>query len=100
VDPRAIETLREIGYDARAHRSKGMGDVEGRTFDYVITVCDRANEECPIFPARVKRLHWSIEDPAKATGPPEEVMRLFRACRDDLRRRIAGLVEELARPGV
>ena len=92
LDPRAVESLREIGIDATGQRSKGIEEMEGRSFDYVITVCDRAHEECPIFPATVKRLHWSIEDPAGASGSEEKVREEFRRCREEIKRRIEGFL--------
>jgi arsenate reductase len=57
-------------------------------FDYVITVCDEANEACPFFPGAKIRLHWSIEDPSQADGPEEERLEVFRSVRDRIRERI------------
>ncbi len=58
--------------------------------DYVITVCDAANEACPVFPGAKRRLHWSFEDPAQATGTEEERLRVFRSVRDAIRKRVEG----------
>ena len=61
---------------------------EGQTFDYVITVCDRANESCPIFPGGTERIHWSFEDPTAATGTDEQKLRAFRTVRDAIQQRL------------
>jgi arsenate reductase len=60
----------------------------GEPFEYVITVCDEANEACPFFPGAKKRLHWSIEDPSQAEGTEEERLAVFRRVRDEIRNRI------------
>ncbi len=85
VRPEAIEAMREIGIDISGHRSKSVDEFRGQDFDYVITVCDNANEQCPIFPGKTKRIHWSFEDPAAVQG--DEVKRLakFRLVRDQIR---------------
>ena len=66
VRPEAIVVMREIGIDISPHRSKSVDEFAGQAFDYVITVCDNANETCPVFPGRARRLHWPFEDPAAA----------------------------------
>ncbi|HQY66511.1 MAG TPA: arsenate reductase ArsC, partial [Pyrinomonadaceae bacterium] len=68
VRPQAIAVMAEIGIDISGHRSKCLDEFFGQSFDYVITVCDNANETCPIFPGRAKRIHWSFDDPAEAVG--------------------------------
>src|SRR5919112_4675179 len=60
VRPQAIEAMRERGIDIRSHRSKSVDEFAGQNFDYVITVCDNANEQCPVYPATTERLHWSF----------------------------------------
>ena len=87
----AIEVMREIGIDISEHRSKSVDEFAGQEFDYVITVCDNANQQCPIFPGKTERIHWSIEDPAAAEG--DEIARLdvFRRVRDELRERLKPL---------
>ena len=62
----------------------------GEPFDYVITVCDEANEACPIFPGAKRRLHWSFEDPSRATGSEEKRLETFRSVRDGILERIEG----------
>jgi arsenate reductase len=86
VRQEAIEVMREIGIDISGHRSKGVGEFLGQEFAYVITVCDRANEQCPIFPGKTRRVHWPLEDPARATGPPGEIREVFRRSRDEIDR--------------
>ncbi len=86
VRQEAIEVMREIGIDISGHRSKGVGEFLGQEFAYVITVCDRANEQCPVFPGKTQRVHWPLEDPAQATGSPEEVREVFRRSRDEIDR--------------
>jgi len=87
LNPLAVEAMRELGIDISHHRSKALNEVPD-SFDIVITVCDSANQECPIFPGQVERLHWSLPDPAQATGTEEERLQAFRRVRDELRRRI------------
>ncbi len=88
VRPEATAVMREIGVDISGHESKTLGRYLGESFDYVITVCDGANEACPVFPGAKKRLHWSLEDPSRADGGEEERLEVFRAVRDRLEERI------------
>ncbi|MGB9486478.1 MAG: arsenate reductase ArsC [Terriglobia bacterium] len=88
VRPEAIAVMREVGIDISGHRSKSVDEFAGQDFDYVITVCDNAKESCPLFPAKTKRIHWSIEDPAAAQGSEEELLAAFRRARDELRARL------------
>lgn len=88
VSSLAIEAMREIGLDISAHRSKSVSDFEGQHFDTVITVCDSAAEECPVFPGAPQRIHWSIWDPGNATGSHEEKLAAFERVRDDLASRL------------
>jgi arsenate reductase (thioredoxin) len=68
VRPQAIEAMSEIGIDISGHRSKSADEFAGQEFDYVITVCDNANERCPVFPGRTQRIHWSFRRPRGRTG--------------------------------
>jgi len=86
VRPEAIAAMSELGIDISGHRSKHVSEFDGQRFDYVITVCDNANESCPVFPGATQRLHYSIEDPPLASeGTAEERMAIFRRVRDELR---------------
>ncbi len=93
VRSEAIAVMRELGIDISAHRSKPVEDFDGQEFDTVITVCDNANENCPIFPAKTARIHWSIADPASVQGPEEERLDAFRRAREELRERLRGFVQ-------
>lgn len=88
VRPQAIEAMNEIGIDISEHRSKSVDEFAGMEFDYVITVCDNANENCPVFPGRTKRIHWSFDDPAEAVGSDEEKLAIFRRVRDEIRAKL------------
>jgi arsenate reductase (thioredoxin) len=88
VRPHAIEVMNEIGIDISGQKSKTLADYLGQPFDYVITVCDSANEACPVFPGAKRRLHWSFDDPAAAVGREEERLRVFRSVRDNIEEHI------------
>ncbi len=88
VRPEAIEVMREIGIDISGHRSKSVEEFAGQEFDYVITVCDNANQQCPMFPGKTERIHWSIEDPAAAEDDEQDKLTVFRRVRDELRERL------------
>ncbi len=85
VHPIAIEVLKEIGLDASAHRSKHLSEFLNQPVHTVITVCGNADQVCPIFPGQVQRFHWGFDDPAHATGTPDEVRAVFRRVRDEIR---------------
>lgn len=91
VRPEAIEAMREIGIDISGQCSKSVEEFTGQEFDYLITVCDNANEQCPVFPGKTQRIHWSFEDPAAAEGEHEERMTVFRRVRDLIRERLRAL---------
>ena len=91
VRPLAVKAMNEIGIDISDHKSKTLDQYLGESFDYVITVCDDANEACPFFPGAPNRLHWSFEDPSQAEGEgssQEEQLAVFRSVRDRIRERI------------
>ena len=90
VRPLAIRAMDELGIDISGQESKTLDRYLGDTFDYVITVCDDANEACPVFPGAKRRLHWSFEDPAQARGSEEARLRVFRSVRDEIKERIEG----------
>jgi len=80
--------MEEIGLDIYDQESKTLDRYLHEPFDYVITVCDDANEACPFFPGASNRLHWSFEDPSKAEGSEAERLAVFRSVRDRIRERI------------
>lgn len=85
VSERAIEVMAEAGVDISDHMSKHVDDLAGIEFDYVVTVCDNAKEQCPIYPGSTKVLHRGFEDPAGLIGTVDEVMAKFREVRDQIR---------------
>lgn len=91
VRPEAMEAMRELGIDISGHRSKSIDEFAGQEFDYVITVCDNANEQCPIFPGKTKRIHWSFEDPAAIQGDEMKRLATFRRVRDQIREKLKTL---------
>ena len=93
VRPQAIAVMNEIGIDISGHRSKAADEFLDDEFDYVITVCDHANQRCPVFSGPAKRLHWSIDDPV-ISGSENEQLATFRQARDELRQRIRTFIEE------
>jgi arsenate reductase len=94
VHPRAIEVMAEVGVDISTAHPKRVEDLPVSRFDWVITVCDQASQECPVWLGGGRRLHWSIPDPAAVEGTEEEVRSAFRAARDDLTARIEGWLAE------
>jgi arsenate reductase len=88
LNPLAVEAMGEMGIDISTQRSKNVTEFLGQPIEYVITVCDRAKESCPIFPGTYKLLSWSLDDPAAATGSHEEKLDAFRRIRDEISRRI------------
>ena len=95
VRPLALQVLQEIGIDASAQTSKTLDRFIDEHFDYVITVCDAANDACPTFPNAGAREHWSLPDPSKATGSEEQQLQAYRDVRDGLELRILELLRRL-----
>ncbi len=85
VRPEAIEVMDELGIDISGHRSKNAEEFSAMPFDYVLTVCDNAQENCPIFPSGTRTIHHGFEDPAAFQGSAEERLALFRRVRDEIR---------------
>ena len=98
VNPRAIQVMGELGIDISHHRSKSLDDLGGEQFDLVITLCDNAAAQCPMFPGDTEILHISFPDPAKATGSEAEILAEFRQVRDDLRDKLVPLLRDKAHP--
>lgn len=95
VRPEAVEVMRELGIDISHQRSKGVDDFVGREFDHVITVCDNANEQCPVFPGKTNRIHWSFDDPAAVEGDELTRLTVFRRVRDEILERLRSFVQDL-----
>ena len=85
VNPFAITAMKEAGIDISRHVSNSIEQYIDDKFDYVITVCDNANEHCPIFPGNAKRIHKNFSDPAKARGEYDEVLAIYRSVRDEIK---------------
>jgi arsenate reductase len=88
VRPEAIAAMAVLGVDISGQESKTLDRYLSESFDYVVTVCDDANEACPVFPGAKNRLHWSFMDPSRATGSEEDRLAVFRAVRDEILSRI------------
>jgi len=88
VRPEAITAMRELGIDISDHYSKSVDEFADQEFDYVITVCDNANEQCPVFPGKTERIHWSFDDPATAEGDEHARLAVFRRVRDEILQRL------------
>ncbi len=97
VRPQATAVMREIGIDISSHRSKCLDEFLGTPFDFVITVCDNANQSCPVFSGKVTRVHWSFDDPAEASGNDDDVLQVFRRVRNEIRAKLVEFVEQQIR---
>ena len=89
VRSEAMEAMSELGVDISGQESKTLERYLGEPFDYVVTVCDDANEACPVFPGAENRLHWSLQDPSRAEGSEEQRLEVFRKVRDEIQTRIS-----------
>jgi arsenate reductase len=85
VRPEAITVMKELGIDISGHRSKHVDEFKDQSFDYVLTVCDNAKENCPLFSGKTNRIHKSFDDPAAFQGTETERLALFRRVRDEIR---------------
>jgi arsenate reductase len=88
LNPLAAEVMREIDIDISRHESKSLDRFLGQPFDYIITVCDRARDNCPTFPGDNERIHWSYDDPAAVTGSRGQRVAVFRRVRNELSERL------------
>jgi arsenate reductase len=93
VRPQAIKVMSELEIDIKSQYSKGLDQFVNQEFDYVITVCDNAKENCPVFHGAREVLHWSIKDPVEVWGIEETQLQAFRKARDEIRKRIAETFE-------
>ena len=92
LNPLAIQAMAEAGVDISGHKSESIDLYAQRDFDFAITVCDRAEETCLVFPGGGGRLHWSFDDPAAATGSTDERLPIFRRVRDEIGRKLRQFV--------
>jgi arsenate reductase len=98
LNPYAVKVMKEAGVDISHHRSKHVKELFHIPFDYVVTVCDHANETCPVFPGRVKRLHVGFDDPprlAATLSSEEEKLAVYRRVRDEIRAFVETLPDSL-----
>lgn len=86
VNPKAIQIMKEAGIDISNHTSNHINEYKNIEFDYIITVCDHAQEHCPYFPSKAERFHQNFTDPAKVTGTEDEVLNKFREVREQIRK--------------
>ena len=93
VNPYTIRTLAEVGIDWSGARSKSVAEFVDQPFDYVITVCDRARQSCPVFPGDHNSLHWGLDDPAEVEGTDDEKLAAFRRTRTEVATRLRPFVE-------
>lgn len=93
VNPFATEVMSERGIDVSRQRSKHIDEFTDRDIDFLITVCDAANEACPYFPRAKTRIHWSFPDPSRAGAGDDERREAFRSVRDAIEERVRGFVE-------
>ena len=94
-NPRAIEVMREIGIDISGQESTIVNEGMLQDADVVVTVCGHADEQCPLLPPGITKLHWPLPDPAKATGTEQQIMTAFRATRDEIKVRVDELLESI-----
>lgn len=95
-NPRAIAVMTEAGIDISDQESTVVDDAMIGAADVVVTVCGHADEQCPVLPAGIRKIHWPLSDPAKASGTEDEIMAQFRETRDEVKSRVTALLEELA----
>ena len=99
LNPNAVRVMAEAGVDMSGHRSKHLDELREIAFDYVVTVCDHANESCPVFPGKVKRVHVSFDDPpqlARSAKTEEEALGHYRRVRDQIREFVEKLPDSLS----
>jgi len=94
VNPKAIETMKEDGIDISHQTSNNVSEYSNIDFDFIITVCDNAKEQCPVFPSSAKKFHQNFIDPAKAIGTQEEIKEQFRKVRDEIKNYCQNFVAE------
>ena len=98
LNPRAVQVMSEAGVDISGQRSTAITDYRGRTFDYVVTVCDHAHETCPFFPAKTRVVHRGFDDPprlAEHASSEEEALAPYRQVRDEIRAFVDALPDSL-----
>lgn len=98
LDPLAIQVMDEVGVDISRQTSKLINELKGKNFDYVVTICEDANRNCPVLPGKAKRIHHAFDDPpriAKTQTSQEEIIRLYRRVRDEIKEFVSKMPENL-----
>jgi arsenate reductase len=98
VSSSAIKVMAEVGVDISKQTSRHVDDLDGIDFDYVVTLCDSAKQQCPVFAGKAKLVHRAFEDPYFAAGTEEQITQVFRKTRDDIRAFVEKLPQVL-KPG-
>lgn len=98
-NPRAIAVMQEKGIDVSGQESTVVTEEMLQWADVVVTVCGHADEQCPVLPSQVKKIHWPLDDPAKATGREDEIMTAFRTTRKEVQGRVKSLLTLLTEGG-
>ena len=93
-NPRVVAVLQEVGIDVSSQASTIVNEAMLEDADVVVTVCGHADEQCPVLPPKVEKIHWPLTDPAKATGTEEAIMNEFRATRDEVEKRVVDLLAQ------
>ena len=96
VNPKAVAVMKDIGIDISQQQSKPIDPELLEKMDVVITLCDNASESCPWTPPAIKRIHWSLKDPAHTAGSEEEVLNEFRRVRDEIKEKIVNFLKEIS----
>jgi len=92
LNPTAVEVMGEVGIDISSHHSKDVAEFLGQNFHFIIRVCDKVKETCPVLPGAIWHLDWSLEDPASAKGTATERIAVFRRVRDEIEGRVLGFI--------
>lgn len=98
LNPNAVAVMRDRGIDISSQRSEAFDEEFARRMDYVVAVCGNVDKRCPVLPPGVRRLHWPLDDPARARGTPEEVLRVFRRSRDEIERLVLDFIGRIPGP--
>ena len=95
VNSLAIQVMSELGIDISHHKSKSLNEMLDKEFDFIITVCDKANQTCPVFPNKANQIHIAFDDPSSIQGSDEQRLLVFRRVRDEIKEWISEFLAEL-----
>lgn len=98
-NPRAIAVMHEAGVDISGQESTKLTPAMLDWADLLVTVCGHADEHCPVLPPSKQKMHWPLQDPAKATGTEDEIMQQFRTTREEVKRRVDDLIQDIQSKG-